>query len=140
MPSLVIDASVASAWCFRSERSDYTEAVLEAVLTKLEAAAPAILAYELRNTVLTGVRRQRISRDDVAEFLNTFRRLPIHLTEPVSYDYIFDLALRHQLTYYDAAYLDLALREALPLASLDDALCGAARACGVELFRPQLIP
>lgn len=83
-----------------------------------------------------GVRRQRISQAHAKDFLEMFRRLPINIVDPVSCDSIFHLAVRHQLTYYDAAYLDLALREALPLASLDDALCNAARASDVALFRP----
>lgn len=136
MPSLVIDSSIASAWCFPDERTDHTEAVFEATRTTLEAAAPSLLAYELRNSVLMGVRRQRISQEHATDFLDMFRRLPIHMADPVSYDSIFDLAIRHRLTYYDAAYLDLALREALPLASLDDALCAAARDCEISLFHP----
>ncbi len=87
-----------------------------------------------------GVRRQRISHTHATNFLEMFRRLPIHLTDAVSYDRVFDLAAHHRLTFYDAAWLDLALREALPLASLDDALCDAARAADVPIFRPQPIP
>ncbi|MGA3024296.1 MAG: type II toxin-antitoxin system VapC family toxin [Bryobacteraceae bacterium] len=58
------------------------------------------------------------------------------MTDPVSYDDVLDLAERHSLTVYDAAYLDLALREGLPLASLDNALCKAALNSGVVLFQP----
>jgi len=62
---------------------------------------------------------------------------PAHpLADPVSYDVVFGLADRHGLTVYDAAYLDLALREGLPLASLDKALCKAAGNSGVALFQP----
>jgi predicted nucleic acid-binding protein len=58
------------------------------------------------------------------------------LTDPASYDGVFSLADRHGLTVYDAAYLDLALREGLPLASLDHALCQAADNSGVAMFQP----
>ncbi|MBL8291700.1 MAG: type II toxin-antitoxin system VapC family toxin [Bryobacterales bacterium] len=61
--------------------------------------------------------------------------MPVRLADPVSYDGVFDLANRHGLTVYDAAYLDLALRAGLPLASLDNALCNAARRCGVGLIQ-----
>lgn len=83
-----------------------------------------------------GVRRQRITLIEASDFLVSLRDLRIELVDPVSWDSIFTLAIRHSLSYYDAAYLDLALREALPLASLDDALCTAARAADIALFRP----
>jgi len=114
VPSLVADSPIASAWCFPDERTNYTEAVFETVRTTVEAAAPILLAYELRNSVLMGVRRQRISHTHATNFLEMFRRLPIHLTDPVSCDRVLDLAVRHRLTFYDAAWLDLALRGALP--------------------------
>jgi predicted nucleic acid-binding protein len=135
MPSLVIDSSLAAAWCFPDERTDYTNAVLRAVSTPIEAIAPRLWAYELRNGVLMGLRRQRITPADAQEFLESIKGLPILLTDPVSYDVVFSLANRHGLTVYDAAYLDLALREGLPLASLDNALCIAARKSGVTLFQ-----
>jgi len=86
------------------------------------------------------MRRKRITPIEASDFLESIRELRVQLVEPISYDHIFRLALRHQLSYYDAACLDLALREALPIASLDDALCDAARACDVPLFRPSPIP
>ena len=60
----------------------------------------------------------------------------IRLTDPASYDAVFDLAERSNLTVYDAAYLDLAIRESLPLASLDAALIRAATASEVVVFQP----
>lgn len=69
------------------------------------------------------------------EFLESIRGLPIRLADPVSYDGLFSLADRHGLTVYDAAYLDLAIREGLPLASLDKrSLQGGAQ------FRRGIIP
>ena len=136
MPALVIDSSLAAAWCFPDERTDYTNAVLRAVSTPLEAIAPRLWAYEVRNSVLMGLRRQRITPADAQEFFESIKGLPILLTDPVSYDDVFSLANRHRLTVYDAAYLDLALREGLPLASLDNALCNAAGKSGVALFQP----
>ena len=136
MPFFVIDCSVAVAWYLEDERTTYTDSILEAATSNFKPVAPRIWAYELRNVLLTAVRRNRITLDHATNFLRVIERARIHLTDPVSYDRIVDLAVRHRLTYYDAAYLDLALREALPLASLDDALCNAARAADVPLFRP----
>src|ERR1035437_2854568 len=132
MAALVIDSSLAAAWCFPDERTDYTNAILRAVSTTLEAVAPRLWAYEVRNSVLMGLRRKRITHADAQE---SIKGLPIRLSDP-SYDGVFRLADRYGLTVYDAAYLDLALREGLPLASLDNALCRAAGNTGVALFQP----
>jgi predicted nucleic acid-binding protein len=136
MPALVIDSSLVAAWCFPDERTDYTNAVLHAISAPLEATAPRLWAYEVRNSVLMGLRRKRITHADALEFLESLKGLPIRLADPVSYDGVFSLADRHGLTVYDAAYLDLAIREGLPLASLDNALCKAALNSTVTLFQP----
>ena len=135
MAALVVDASIAAAWCFPDERTDYANGVLLAV-SAVEAVAPRLWAYEVRNSVLMGLRRKRITQGDAQEFLESIKGLPVRLADPVSYDGVFRLADRHGLTVYDAAYLDLALREGLPLASLDNALCKAAGNSGVALFQP----
>ena len=110
MADLVIDASLASAWCFPDEQTEYTNGVLQAVSVSLEAYAPRLWAYEVYNSILTGLRRGRISRVDAQRFLDSLIDLNIHLADPVSYDAIFKLAELHGLTVYDAAYLDLAIR------------------------------
>ncbi len=136
MLELVIDASIVTAWCFKDETTDYTNGILQAISASREALAPRLWAYEVRNSVLTGVRRKRITKADAEDFLDSLKSLPIRLTDPLSYDAVFTLADRHNLTVYDAAYLDLALRESLPLASLDQELIRAASRSGVALFRP----
>jgi predicted nucleic acid-binding protein len=136
MPTLVIDASLAASWCFPDERTDYTNAILGAISAPLEALAPRLWAYEVRNAVLIGLRRKRITHADALSFLVSIEGLPINLIDPSSYDGIFSLAQRLGLTVYDASYLDLAIREELPLASLDSALCKAAISSGVTLFEP----
>jgi predicted nucleic acid-binding protein len=136
MPALVIDSSLAAAWCFPDERTDYTNAILKAISAPLEAIAPSLWAYEVRNAVLLGLRRPRISDADALAFLESLKALPIRLVDPISYDDLLRLADRNGLTVYDAAYLDLAIREGLPLASLDKALCKAALDSNVVLFQP----
>jgi predicted nucleic acid-binding protein len=136
MTAFVIDSSVAAGWCFSDEATSYTQGVLDAVSALTEAAAPRLWAYEIRNTVLMGIRRKRITKADADGFLESLRDLPIRLRDPQSYDDVFALADRHGLTVYDAAYLDLALREGLPLASLDKAMRNAALQSGVALFEP----
>ena len=91
-------------------------------------------AYEVRNSVLMGLRRGRISKSDAEAFLDSLSDLNIHLVDPVSYDAVFRLAEINALTVYDASYLDLAIREGSRLASLDDALRRAAAKSGIVLF------
>ena len=110
MSVLVVDPSVAAAWCFKDEANEYTESILDAVSAVHEALAPRLWAYELRNTVLMGVRRQRITTIDAQEFLQLLPDSRIRLTDPVYYDEVFVLAERYGLTFYDASYLDLAIR------------------------------
>ena len=135
MSGVIIDASLAAAWCFPDEQTDYTNGVLRAVAQTMTAAAPRLWAYEIRNSVLMGVRRKRLAKSDAQEFLRSIEALHIRLLDPPSYEPIFSLAERYGLTFYDAAYLDLALRKSQPLASLDSELCRAAKQAGVELFR-----
>lgn len=137
MARLIVDASLACAWCFPDEQTDYTQAILRAVSGSIDALAPRLWAYEVRNGVLTGVRRGRIPRTHAERFLASLSGLRVGLTDPHSYDAVFALVDRHGLTFYDAAYLDLALREGLPLASLDDRLRKAAAKSGVLLFEPR---
>lgn len=126
---------MAAAWCFPDERTAYSNAVLQAIATPVEAIAPRLWAYEVRNSVLMGMRRNRIGSVDAQQFIESINVLPIRLVDPVSYDALFSLAEHHKLTVYDAAYLDLALREGVPLASLDNALCKAASSAGVTVFQ-----
>ncbi len=74
MGRIVIDASIAASWCFRDEATDYTEAALNAIASSTEAIAPRLWAYEIRNCILTGIRRGRITQPNAEEFLN---RCPI---------------------------------------------------------------
>jgi predicted nucleic acid-binding protein len=136
MAALVIDSSIAASWCFPDERTDYTNSVLQALATPLEAIAPRLLAYEVRNSILMGLRRKRIDKAHAEQFLDSLKAMPIRLIDPISYDGIFALADRQSLTVYDAAYLDLAIRESLPIASLDTALIRAAERSGVAIFNP----
>jgi len=137
MAAVVIDASIASAWCFPDEQTDYTKAVFQAVASSaVDTVAPRLWAYEIRNSVLMGLRRGRIGEADSEQFLISPNELNVRLSEPASYDEVFSLAQEYGLTVYDAAYLNLAIQEHLPLATLDRQLVRAAEAAGVALFQP----
>ncbi len=97
---------------------------------------PGIWWFEIRNTALLGIRRNRITEIRVHEFLNRLGSMTIDIILPDEDGRIFVLAQRHRLTFYEAAYLNLALRERAPLAPLDHNLAGAAAAEGVALIGP----
>jgi len=89
------------------------------------------------NGLLMAVRRGRLDLDRVARFANDLAALPIRMEPPhapAAWDAMIRLAARHQLTVYDAAYLELAQRTALPLATLDRDLRRAALAVSVNLM------
>lgn len=137
MAAVVIDASIASAWCFPDDQTDYTRAVFQTVSASVvEGVAPRLWAYEIRNSVLMALRRGRNSEPDSEQFLISLNELNVRFSDPASYDDVFSLARKHGLTIYDAAYLSVAIQERLPLASLDRQLVGAAEAVGVALFQP----
>jgi predicted nucleic acid-binding protein len=77
MTSFVVDSSAASAWCFPDERTDYNNAVLQSLSAPVEAVAPRLFAYEVRNSVLMRMRRKRITKLAAEAFLNSLQRLPI---------------------------------------------------------------
>ena len=133
----VLDASVALAWCFEDERSQIADRASERVANGDHPFVPIIWIYETTNSVLTAERRQRLTADRREVALDLLRRLPYVLDAPevscISTS-LFETARQYNLSVYDASYLDLAIREGLPLATLDRALERAAREAGVELL------
>jgi len=133
---MVFDASVAVAWCFEDESSDFTEGVLDLLASGTEALAPAIWPLELVNALLMAERRKRISVAQVTALLRRIAGLPISV-DPTRLGHAFDqipsVARQQNLTAYDAAYIELALRAALPLATLDSRLRQAAGRVGITL-------
>ena len=136
--ALVLDASVALAWCFADEKAPYSEAILDLLADGAHAVTPAIWPFEVANALLAGEKRQRITIAQVTSILRAITDLPISI-DPVQMDHAFQqilvLARQSNLTEYDAAYLELALRLNLPLATLDAQLKRAAQSIGVPLFR-----
>jgi predicted nucleic acid-binding protein len=134
--SVVIDASITAAWFLPGEQTDYTEALFERVSSAgFEVIAPRLWAYEIRNTVLMAFRRGRITKIESQQILVSLNNLSVDLSEPASYDDLFALAQARGLTVYDAAYLAVALRQELPLASLDRQLIRAAAEVSVKIYQ-----
>jgi predicted nucleic acid-binding protein len=140
MAVFVIDASATLPWCFADEATAATNAVLIRLRTGDEAIAPAHWPVEVANALLIAVRRQRISPDDAHQFLLDLESLPIRVeatTKNLVRAGVFPVAEQYGLTVYDAAYLELAIREGIPLMTLDKDLRKAAGASGLPLVGPQ---
>ncbi len=140
MAVFVIDASATLPWCFADEATAATNAVLIRLRTGDEAIVPAHWPVEVANALLIAVRRQRISPDDAHQFLLDLESLPMRVeatTKNLVRAGVFPVAEQYGLTVYDAAYLELALREGIPLMTLDKDLRKAAGASGVPLVGPQ---
>jgi predicted nucleic acid-binding protein len=130
----VLDASVTMAWCFNDEVTPYTETVLDR-LQSASAAVPAIWPLEVVNVLLVGERRQRLTQAQTARFLELLQALPITVHHDLKLDSLLALGRHHGLSAYDAAYLELAARLGLPLATQDEKLRAAATTVGVSLVR-----
>ena len=136
MPGFVPDASVALTWCFESEATPWTDGVLQRLKNGEEAIVPAHWPMEVANTLVMALRRGRITDEKAQSFLRDISSLPIRI-DPESttqaFNRAFTFARQYKLTSYDAAYLDVAMRASLPLATLDVDLRKAAEAAGVPL-------
>jgi predicted nucleic acid-binding protein len=128
----VLDASITASWHFEDERSPQADAILKA-LARDAAIVPALWWFEIRNVLLVGERRGRASEQQTAQFLDRLAVLRIEVAGLPDEVNVMKLARRHRLSFYDAAYLELAQREGVALATLDDDLAAAARAEGVAL-------
>ena len=135
MTTLVLDASVTLSWCFPDEGSDYADAILQG-LEEYRVIVPSLWALEITNALLVGERSGRLRAADIRRFVNLVHGLAmLQETLPIEavLNGVLPLAREHRLSAYDAAYLDLAIREGASLATLDNAMRKAARKEGVQL-------
>ena len=136
---LVIDASVVLSWIFPDESNEYADHVIDSLvahqgLVPHRGLVPHIFHFEVRNILLMAERGDRIDADTVSERLSRLDRLPIDTDFTPNLDAAFELARKHRLTFYDALYLELALRRGAQLATLDKALERAAAVEGVLML------
>lgn len=130
----VLDSSVTMAWFFPDEAAPSTDRLLDGLNIDARAVVAAHWALEVTNTLLMAERRKRSTVADSSHFLSILDALPIETDqETVAKAGTTTLALArtHGLTLYDGAYLELAMRRSLPLATLDKELRTAARKTGV---------
>jgi predicted nucleic acid-binding protein len=131
--AFVLDASVAAVWAFTDEASPLADLALERLHTET-ACVPHLWWYEIRNILVNNERTRRISLAESTAFLHMLQQYPIRIDWSEAEELTLQLARQFQLTFYDAAYLAVAKRNRLPLATLDGALILTAPGCGVPLF------
>lgn len=128
----VLDASIAACWAFGDEDHDSATAALDRMRNDT-ALVPTLWWYEIRNILVVNERRGRITEASSARFLRALSRLRIEVDPQPGDVIVMALARRYRLTVYDATYLELARRTAIPLATLDTALAAAATSEGVAI-------
>ena len=139
MAEFVLDASVALAWCFPgdpTEDTPYSRRIL-AKLTTDDAVVPEIWAFEIANIIFVACnKRKRINQKQIDEYLQRLKALPIRVESNNLWANVLleSLARKWNLPAYDAAYLDLASRRRLSLATADDDLRKAAIAQGISVL------
>ena len=135
--SIVVDTSVSLSWVFSDETTDATEALLDRVRDD-GGIVPALWEYEVCNALVSAVRRGRVDQAAAARIITLLRNTNLRVIQtPIDMRRVLLLADTHGLSAYDAAYLDLAMSQGVPLATLDQQLITAAIALGVEVLPRQ---
>ncbi len=134
----VLDGSVTLAWLFHDERDAYADAIV-AKLPAIEMLVPRLWHLEIANVLLVGERRGRCTQADTTTWLAFLGGLPTIVdasTEAQAWSDTIALGRLHGLSAYDGAYLELAMREGVAIATLDAKLEAAATAVGVAIYGP----
>jgi len=131
----VLDASVVGCWCFQDEHDARADAAWDLLEHERESAiVPLLWWFEIRNVALHGERRGRLAEDYTSRFFRILDRFAIDYAPLPEHTAVLALARQHRLSFYDAVYLELAQREGLALATLDNELIKAAPLEGVRLI------
>ncbi|HEY4344463.1 MAG TPA: type II toxin-antitoxin system VapC family toxin [Parvibaculum sp.] len=128
----VLDASIVGCWLLPAEMHATADRT-RALLLPARGSVPRLWWFEVRNLLLVAERRSRIDLSQMRAGLALLDEIPVDVDHAPDSEAMLDLARKHRLTVYDAAYLELARRKALPLATLDAALIAAANAEQVAL-------
>jgi predicted nucleic acid-binding protein len=131
--AFVLDASVCAIWALSDEIHPLADVTIEH-LEQENALVPPLWWFEIRNVLMISERRKRLTVEASDAFLKQLEEFPIWIDPERDEEAILRFARNYQLSIYDAAYLDVAHRNRLPLATLDKALRAAAEAAGVQLL------
>jgi predicted nucleic acid-binding protein len=135
--SFVADASVAVSWCTSAQASEATDRLLDDIGAGATVVVPPLWLYEIANALLVLARRKKLTAADYSEarlWLSSLRISVDNESTRLAATRVADLALEHELTVCDAAYLELAVRKQIPLASRDQSLTLVARRLSVTLL------
>jgi predicted nucleic acid-binding protein len=135
--TLVVDASITLAWLFDDEGDSVSELALDLTM-RSGATAPLIWRIEVANGLRSAMRRRRITIQQRDAWLPVLSKLPVTedlFTNQLAWSKTLALSDQYALTLYDAAYLELAIRTGLTLASNDKDLNEAGRAVGIQTLR-----
>ncbi|MFN0117013.1 MAG: type II toxin-antitoxin system VapC family toxin [Elusimicrobiota bacterium] len=134
---IVVDSSLVLSWCFQDENSDIANRLRRALIKDVILVVPSLWLLEISNVLLVSERKGRISEEKSLQFLSFLKELPINF-EIEDMDHAFSsvigFARKEGLSSYNAAYLELAVRKGLPIATLDQQIQKAATKLGVALF------
>ena len=137
MRAFIADASVAVGWVHPAQATTQTAAMLEAIADGATLEVPALWPLEVANALLVLVRRRKLTEGDRQVALGWFRGLRVRLDHDaasLAFSRVSELAVTHELSVYDAAYLELAQRRSLALGCKDGPLRTAATGAGVNLW------
>ena len=133
----IVDASVAVAWVHPAQATRQTAAMLDAIADGATVEVPALWPLEVANALIVLVRRRKLVDDERQAALGWLRGLRVrvdHEMSALAFSRLSELAAAHQLSVYDAAYLELAQRRRLVLGCTDELLRTAAKRAGVSLW------
>jgi predicted nucleic acid-binding protein len=134
--SFVLDNSVAMRWCFENAAHPYADSILQRLAAGEDAVVPVLWFYEASAVLAREQNRGTLASPKADEFIAELNALRINADEESPrrvFSDVHRLALAYRLSSYDAAYLELALRRSLALATLDDDLIRASKAAGVVI-------
>ena len=135
--SFVADCSVGVGWVHPTQATEVTRHLLESAKAGASVHVPALWHLEVANALLAAERCKLMSAAHRRAALTLLEQLRIVTDEETSaraFSTISEMAVRHSLSVYDAAYLELASRKVLPLGTRDASLMAAARNCGIRLL------
>jgi predicted nucleic acid-binding protein len=135
--TFILDSSLTMAFVLQDEATAETDKILDSLGQGAKAFTPALWRWEVGNVLLMAERRKRITQAESHRHLTSLQSLPVELDDNAwreAWNATLLLARKHQLTLYDGAYLELAIRKGAPLGSLDSDLRKAAKSDGVKLL------
>lgn len=131
--AFIADSSVVAAWAIPDEKSEVADQLLARAQTE-GIVYPILLWYEIRNVLAGAERRNRITTADSDEFLSRLEKIPTQIAGSGGSENTMRLSRLHTLTAYDSAYLELAIRTGLAIATFDHQLARAARIEGIAVY------